>query len=190
MQHVLRTTTSASSRLSVASRPSDWSRPAMRSESCSFIWQPNVRIRNFRVMGLPAWHRAAWVERPDPIRLEGGNDRLDSYVVTHVEHRGHSALAILHEEPNGGTALAVDLDVLERRHAHEVDARRRQVPACDGDGLHGLVERARPDHLHLDGAALTNDAGHRSSTGVRVGLARDLENFHWHSPPSSSTPAR
>ena len=43
MQHVLSTTTSASSRSPAATSPSASSSPAMRSESCSFIWHPNVR---------------------------------------------------------------------------------------------------------------------------------------------------
>src|SRR3712207_659014 len=45
MQHVLRTTTSASSSPSAAVIPSASSSPAMRSESCSFIWHPKVRTR-------------------------------------------------------------------------------------------------------------------------------------------------
>ena len=43
MQHVLSTTTSASARSAAGTSPSASSRPAMRSESCSFIWHPNVR---------------------------------------------------------------------------------------------------------------------------------------------------
>jgi hypothetical protein len=49
MQQVFSTTTSASSRLSVGSMPSASSNPAMRSESCSFIWHPKVRTRYRRV---------------------------------------------------------------------------------------------------------------------------------------------
>src|SRR5687767_5127954 len=47
MQHVLSTTTSADSASVVASMPSDSSIPAMRSESCTFIWQPKVRTKYF-----------------------------------------------------------------------------------------------------------------------------------------------
>src|SRR5215207_5935438 len=43
-QQVLSTTTSASSTSSVCSMPSAASNPAIRSESCSFIWHPNVRM--------------------------------------------------------------------------------------------------------------------------------------------------
>ena len=39
---VLKTTTSASSWLGASPSPSDSSRPLIRSESCTFIWQPNV----------------------------------------------------------------------------------------------------------------------------------------------------
>src|SRR5438552_16405359 len=46
MQHVFSTTTSAASRSSVGSMPSATSNPAIRSESCSFIWQPYVRTKN------------------------------------------------------------------------------------------------------------------------------------------------
>src|SRR4051794_39419405 len=49
MVHVLSTTTSASRKLSVRSMPSASRRPAMRSESCSFIWHPNVRTTYLRV---------------------------------------------------------------------------------------------------------------------------------------------
>src|SRR5690606_3832460 len=45
MQHVLSTTTSASSTSSVATMPSATNWPAIRSESCSFIWHPKVRTR-------------------------------------------------------------------------------------------------------------------------------------------------
>src|SRR5262245_8815158 len=49
MQQVLSTTTSAEARSSAGSIPSAASRPAMRSESCSFIWHPNVRTKKRRV---------------------------------------------------------------------------------------------------------------------------------------------
>ena len=43
--HVLSTTTSACATSSVGDRPSACNTPAIRSESCSFIWHPKVRIR-------------------------------------------------------------------------------------------------------------------------------------------------
>src|SRR5689334_16492417 len=49
MVQVLRTTTSASRTSSVRSMPSASRRPAMRSESCSFIWHPKVRTTYLRV---------------------------------------------------------------------------------------------------------------------------------------------
>src|SRR5580658_1393585 len=51
MQQVLSTTTSADSTSSVGSRPSATRSPARRSESCSFIWHPKVRMWNVRAMG-------------------------------------------------------------------------------------------------------------------------------------------
>src|SRR6202051_3026230 len=44
-------TTSASDSSVVATMPSATMRPARRSESCSFIWHPKVRIANF--LGVP-----------------------------------------------------------------------------------------------------------------------------------------
>jgi hypothetical protein len=43
MQQVLSTTTSASSTLAAGCSPSASNSPAIRSESCSFIWHPKVR---------------------------------------------------------------------------------------------------------------------------------------------------
>src|SRR5581483_6363891 len=69
MQHVLRTTTSASSRPDAGSSPSASSTPAMRSESCSFIWHPYVRTRYLRAIG-PGYAGAAmrqFVWWPSPL---------------------------------------------------------------------------------------------------------------------------
>ena len=57
MQHVLRTTTSASSAVPVSTSPSACSRPAMRSESCSFIWHPKVRRKKRRGSVTPTGYR-------------------------------------------------------------------------------------------------------------------------------------
>ncbi len=51
MQQVLKTTTSAASSRSILTSPSARSAPARRSESCSFIWHPKVRIANVRGAG-------------------------------------------------------------------------------------------------------------------------------------------
>src|SRR5664279_5899099 len=48
MQQVLNTTTSADSRSGAATKPSAVRAPARRSESCSFIWHPKVRMWNDR----------------------------------------------------------------------------------------------------------------------------------------------
>ena len=42
IEHVLKRIRSASSRSGTSEYPSDSSMPFMRSESCSFIWQPKV----------------------------------------------------------------------------------------------------------------------------------------------------
>src|SRR3954454_20436442 len=58
MQHVLSTTTSAASSDAAGTIPSAVSRPAMRSESCSFIWHPYVRTTKLRadsVTGAPGY---------------------------------------------------------------------------------------------------------------------------------------
>src|SRR5437870_10793191 len=52
MQHVLSTTTSASCGEAARDNPSATRRPAMRSESCSFIWHPKVRTKYVRAMAL------------------------------------------------------------------------------------------------------------------------------------------
>src|SRR5207253_505894 len=50
--HVLSTTTSAAAASVVGANPSCSSRPAIRSESCSFIWHPKVRIRYRPAIGI------------------------------------------------------------------------------------------------------------------------------------------
>src|SRR5580765_293691 len=47
------TTTSASAASVVASKPACSRSPAIRSESWTFIWQPNVSIRYLRAISLP-----------------------------------------------------------------------------------------------------------------------------------------
>src|SRR5512142_1774150 len=51
---------------------------------------------------------------------------------------GHAVLAVADAQPDGGAALAVDLDVGEGRHAHQVDARRSDVAAGDRQRLDRL----------------------------------------------------
>src|SRR4051812_41549100 len=65
---------------------------------------------------------------------------------------GHAVLAVADAEADGGAALAVDLDVGERRDAHQIDAGGGDVAAGDGQRLDGLVEGAGADHLDLDDA--------------------------------------
>ncbi len=61
-EHVLNRMTSASSARSVSVRPSDASSTsAMRSESYSFIWHPNVRMKSF--LGKAAGPRGGWLFR-------------------------------------------------------------------------------------------------------------------------------
>ncbi len=48
---VLKTSTSAWSREGASPKPSDSSVPLMRSESCAFIWHPNV-VTKYRLIGV------------------------------------------------------------------------------------------------------------------------------------------
>src|SRR5665213_1874851 len=89
MQHVLNTTTSADSMSSVTTSPSATRAPASRSESCSFIWHPNVRM--WKVRGRTASTAPPLVARPPPsvpvsmltrtrIRPRVTNPGIDGYV--------------------------------------------------------------------------------------------------------------
>src|SRR5207244_1762827 len=100
-----------------------------------------------------------------------------------------ATVAIVHRETDGRAPLAVDLDVGEGRHAHQVDLGRREEPAGDGDCLDGLVEGPRPDDLHVDRPALANRAGYRTCHRVGVRLARHLE-LHHASPDDTRVPLR
>src|SRR3954471_12848884 len=106
MQHVLSSTTSACSTSSVPSMPSASSRPARRSESCSFIWHPKVRIRYFpattgQVTGGSAEERRGGDR--GGLRLR----RRDVDGATAVGgRRGRAVRAILDSQPDGGAALA------------------------------------------------------------------------------------
>src|SRR5271155_5458128 len=53
MVQVLKMTTSASDSSLTATMPSATMSPARRSESCSFIWHPKVRMANFLGAGTP-----------------------------------------------------------------------------------------------------------------------------------------
>src|SRR2546426_3442715 len=63
--HVLSTITRASDASSVGDIPSDSSRPPIRSESCSFIWHPKVRIRYFCSIGPQATRLPGVLGRAD-----------------------------------------------------------------------------------------------------------------------------
>src|SRR5579884_3076225 len=153
MQQVLSTTTSAASTSSVGSIPSAASRPAMRSESCSFIWHPKVRTRNFLLTTLKD---TGPVGDADPARSGGGEGGgrgvHDAVAQVHRDPGGglDRPDPVLDEQAQGGAALPVDLHVDEGRHAHHVDAGGSQVAPGDGNGLYGLVEGAGPHHLYLD----------------------------------------
>src|SRR5712691_8664548 len=117
MQQVLSRTTSACSTSSVASMPSCSKSPASRSESCAFIWHPKVRIRYVRATGPRLGEGFRAQARP-------------------TGPRGlRATVAIVHREADGRASFAVDLDVGEGRHAHQVDLRRGEEPASDGDCL-------------------------------------------------------
>src|SRR6266545_3999347 len=65
--HVFNTTTWASVASSARTYPSDSSRPAIRSESCSFIWHPKVRIRYRPLIATPGYPRR---DRGSPRELD------------------------------------------------------------------------------------------------------------------------
>ena len=105
IQQVLNTTTSADSMSSVATRPSATRAPARRSESCSFIWQPKVRMWKVRgvfwarssapevarpLPSVPAWmSAAAWMSVPHGLLTR---TRIRPRVTT-PGNDGHMALA-------------------------------------------------------------------------------------------------
>src|SRR5687767_5017680 len=104
MQHVLSTTTSASSADPVSTRPSACSSPAIRSESCTFIWHPKVRTKKRRgsvtaarlrpaASGAPAGWRSV---EPVAVARRGDRQVEDDDVIETL-----------------GVRLDVDLDVRE-----------------------------------------------------------------------------
>src|SRR5687768_11515644 len=140
MQHVLRTTTSASSARVTSSRPSAWRSPAIRSESCSFIWHPKVRTKKRR--GSDTALRLSTGAAPPPagsvaqvavaVRVGGvarplaGHELLEHPVGDRVLV-DRPAVPVLDHQPDRGAALSVDLDVGEGGDADEVDAARGHV---------------------------------------------------------------
>src|SRR5690348_9105358 len=95
MQQVFRTTTSASSS-EPGSMPSAASRPAMRSESCSFIWHPKVRTWNRRVTAAQCTGAPAGAGKEI--------DRSDRC-------RGWAAGAAPHRRRTGTSSALLDLEV-------------------------------------------------------------------------------
>src|SRR5437764_2201055 len=77
--HVLKTTTSASPCVGASPRPSSSSMPLMRSESCAFIWHPNVVTAYVRTCpGYPL---------VPPLRtVETAGVSGSPYVLGHSEH--------------------------------------------------------------------------------------------------------
>src|SRR5207237_2908660 len=71
MAQVLNTTTSASAASAAWVYPSPSSMPTMRSESCSFIWQPNVRTKYVPEEVIEVSNvakRKGWDRRSQPFR--------------------------------------------------------------------------------------------------------------------------
>src|SRR4029077_7293066 len=83
--------------------------------------------------------------------------------------------ATLHEQPDSGALLAVDRDVDHRRDAYEGEAAWRDVPARDGDGLDGLVDRAGADCLDFDASLAADHARYCAGDGDRLRGGRNLE---------------
>src|SRR3982750_4703611 len=93
------TTTSASAASSVASNPACSRRPAIRSESWTFIWQPNVSMRyflatfyDFRLSPFafppPGKHllRRSPQAVGDPFAAEHAGELFDSAVAIQPDH--------------------------------------------------------------------------------------------------------
>lgn len=93
-------------------------------------------------------------------------------------------LALLWNLPSGrfhgqldcGPFVAVDFDVHERRPADQVDTAGSQKAPGDGDGLDGLIERARADGLDFDASPLSYGAGQRAGNRRGIGAGGGAKN--------------
>src|SRR6056297_3475057 len=84
MQQVLSTTTSASASSSARAKPSASSNPAIRSESCSFIWHPYVCTTYLRCSVIPTDYEAVPQMQSLRPRLPGEARPRHTDIVTSV----------------------------------------------------------------------------------------------------------
>src|SRR5271166_2677825 len=146
MQQVLRTTTSASSRFSVRAMPSATSTDAIRSESCSFIWHPNVRTRKLR----PSAIGERLFDRFDPrshhpVASSGPSSSARARPAAR-DRRARSGLRQRHGPPGGPVALGASVQLsCERVEASLMIAHARLEPLQDCHALaQDLVTALRP----------------------------------------------
>src|SRR4029077_19336399 len=121
------TTTSASAASPVASYPACSRRPAIRSESWTFIWQPNVSIRYF-LANLPLLSLSPWTFAFAfrPARRSGPGGLPDGLRLKHLTRRPSKTIG----------------DRFAAQHPrHFVDA------AVAIEGSHGRLRPARVDPL-------------------------------------------
>src|SRR5437763_3507187 len=140
------TTTSASTASSVASKPACSSSPAMRSESWTFIWQPNVSIRYLRAT------------RPHPLcvlRSLCGLDRLRvlcSLCVLRVLATFAFAFRFRHQHLTGGAPKTIGHRLTAQHPREFLDTAIRSQP------LNGRV-RPASHHALLDGKVRIRERG-------------------------------
>ena len=68
---------------------------------------------------------------------------------------------------NGSALLACDIDVRERGGTGDVNSSRDEEAARDSKRLDGLVDRTRPNALHVDGNPVLYHAGYGPGDGRR-----------------------
>src|SRR3954451_7220803 len=157
---VLRTTTSASAASSVATIPSDVRSPAIRSESCSFIWHPNVRTRNRPDMSFRLPPRLSRVLH----RSELPHDR-DADLTGVLELLLH----LLGDVPRQHLRLQI-VDALGLDHHADLPAGLHREGLLDARmGVTDLLEPLQALHVGLEALA----AGAGTAAGDRVGRLRE-----------------
>src|SRR5690606_25806701 len=82
------------------------------------------------------------------------------------------------DKPDRGAFLAVNLDLAERGHTHQVDAIGRHETPGDPDGLDGLVHRPRPDGLNLHHPLFPQDCCQGAGNGLWFGRGGYFEYLH------------
>src|SRR5919109_3219728 len=126
--HVFRTTTRASRTSSVGVIPSSRSMPPIRSESCSFIWHPKVRIRKLPSISLEATR----APRPasDGLAGELGRPRLPDHGDLDLARVLELLLDLLRDVARDRLRLEI-VHVLRRDHHPHLAARLHREHLLD-----------------------------------------------------------